>query len=317
LVLGILIFIFPPLYGEGYYAVKALLSESSIQILENSFFSDYYTSNWMILSFIGGMILIKVFATAITIGAGGNGGVFAPSMFLGALSGFFFAHLINTMNIGSPLSESNYTLVGMAGITSGILHAPLTAIFLIAEITSGYELLIPLMIVSAISFATKTYYEPHSVYTEQLAKKGTLLTHDKDKTVLSYLKLEKMIERDLQCLPHDAMLGDLVEIVAKSNRNIFPVINEKEELLGIILLNDIREIMFKPNMYDKVNVRDLMHAPPATVNIDENMDSIMKKFERTEAWNLPVLKDGKYEGFLSKSNIFSRYRRLLIRETKE
>ncbi|MBL4654936.1 MAG: chloride channel protein [Bacteroidia bacterium] len=315
--LGILIFIFPPLYGEGYYAIKAILSESPSRLLENSLFISFYSNQWMVLLFIVSLVFIKVFATSFTVGAGGNGGIFAPSLFIGALSGFSVARIFNLLKLDINLSESNFTLVGMAGVCAAMLRAPLTAIFLIAEITSGYELFVPIMLVSAIAYITASYFEPHSLYTKRLAIKGELLTQDKDKTVLSNLKIEKMIETDLSLVPIETKLGELTEIVAKSKRNIFPVINENEELLGIILLDDIREIMFKPTMYDKVKVRELMHAPPATILYEDNMDLVMKKFERTEAWNLPVIKDGKYVGFLSKSNIFSRYRRLLIKETQD
>lgn len=316
LLLGVLIFIFPPFFGEGYTTVKALLSEAPSRILNNSLFFDFYQNQWVLLAFILGMILIKAFATSITIAAGGNGGIFAPSMFVGALVGFFFARLIN-INFSDPISENNFTLIAMAGTTSAILHAPLTAIFLIAEITNGYELLVPLMLVSAISYTTAIIYEPYSIYTKQLAQKGSLLTHDKDKEVLRNLQIDKLVETDILTVNYNALLGDLIEIISKSKRNIFPVINDKNELLGIILLDDIREIMFKPNMYNSIPVKDLMHAPPEVLSIGERMEEVMKKFESTGAWNLPVIQDGKYLGFLSKSNIFSRYRSMLIKDTKE
>lgn len=317
--LGLLIFIFPPLYGEGYGDIKELLSGQTFKLLQESFFFHNMQTDWFILLFVGGILIVKVFASAFTIGAGGNGGNFAPSLFKGGLSGFFLARLINTLHLFPyPISEKDFILVGMAGMLSGVLHAPLTAIFLIAEITGGYMLILPLMIVSSISFVTSSYFEPHSVYLKRLAKKGHVHYHDKDRTVLNVLKLNKLLEKDLVPVKAGGKLRDLVEAVSRSKRNIFPVIDEEERLQGIIQLDDIRQIMFKPEMYDKINVNDLMHPPADSISYSESMEEVMQKFDRTGAWNLPVVNaSGIYIGLISKSKIFSHYRGTLKKQARE
>ncbi len=315
--LGVLILFFPALYGEGFPAIKSLLDNDPAALFNNSFFYGLVENPIFLLVFIAALILLKVMAMTLTISGGGNGGIFAPSLFMGALTGFLFARTNNFLNIAMPIPESNFALVGMAGLVSGVMHAPLTGIFMIAEITSGYELVVPLMLVSAISYATFKYFEPHSIYTKQLAKRGDLLAGDKDRTILTNLKLKRVIEKDLQTITPDKNLGALVELVAKSQRNIFPVVDEENTLNGIILLDDIRQIMFKPEKYETVFVKDLMHPPPAYVSPRDDMDKVMQKFQESGAWNLPVVDDGKYIGFLSKSKIFSIYRRMLINQAKE
>lgn len=316
-VLGVLIFIFPPLYGEGYDVIRVLLRDQPEELFSRSIFGALEGGFWQIPVFILAVMLVKVVATSVTISAGGNGGVFAPSLFIGGLLGFLFARSCNMMGWPYPLLESSFALVAMAGLMSGLMHAPLTGIFLIAEVTSGYALFVPLMIVSAISYLTTIIFEPHSFNTKKLAEKGELITRDKDKLVLRLLSVKRVVEHDLPTIHPQATLGDLVDMVKHAHRNIFPVVDEEQRLRGIVLLDDIREVMFKPELYASVKVSDVMHSPPGYVDIQDSMDVVMKKFSDTGAWNLPVLRGEKYEGFVSKSKIFSVYRTLLINQTSD
>ena len=311
IVLGVLVFLIPPLYGEGFTTIKQLLAGDYQNIIDNSLIFGNEQNTWILLGLLFTLLLFKVIASAVTLGAGGVGGVFAPSLFMGATAGFIFSKTINFLGWNN-LSESNFTLVGMAGLIAGVLHAPLTSLFLIAEITSGYELIIPLMITAAISFLTSRYFVPHSVYTRQLAQRGELITHHKDKAVLTLMKLKHEVETDFLIIKPDASLGDIVKIVAKSKRNIFPVVDHHEKLVGILTLDDIREIMFKPEHYQSVFVDTLMSLPPAFVSATDSMDEVMQKFSETGAWNLPVIENGKYLGFVSKSKLFNAYRKVLI-----
>ncbi|GAA5032086.1 chloride channel protein [Marivirga lumbricoides] len=312
--LGFLIFILPPLYGEGYDTIKNLLQGNAQNLLNNSLFFSEIDSFFFMVLFVAAIILIKPVATALTLGSGGSGGIFAPSLFIGGVTGYLFAYLINLTGIAEPISTSNFTLVGMSGVMSGVLHAPLTAIFLIAEITSGYTLFVPLMIVSAISYSTISYFEKYSLYTKPLIEKGDLIYHDKDRQVLSLIDLKKIVETDLLTIDPNASLGSLVDLVRFSKRNIFPVVNEQQELMGIVTLDDIREIMFDTDSRKNIIVNTLMHSPPTYVSSKESMQSVMIKFEKTGAWNLPVIDEGKYIGFVSKSRIFNAYRKKLIRQ---
>ncbi len=316
LLLGVIILVFPPIYGEGYDTIKSLLAGNEMQIFNRSLFINNLSDAWLVLAFIFGVILIKPIASALTIGSGGSGGIFAPSLFLGGVTGFLFAAFTNIITWGN-ISTSNFTLVGMCGVMSGVLYAPLTAIFLIAEITSGYELFVPLMLVSAIAFTTSSFFEKHSLYTKHLIERGDLIQYDKDRQVLSQIDLTKIIEKDLLTIRPDENLEALVDLVRISNRNIFPVVNEKGELLGVITLDDIRHIMFDLEKRETTLVESLMHSPPSFVSSHENMQSVMDKFAQTGAWNLPVIDNGKYKGFLSKSRIFNTYRTKLIRTNKE
>ena len=246
----------------------------------------------------------------MTNGSGGVGGVFAPSLFTGGVTGYLIATLINMAGI-VHVPVSYFVLAGMAGVMSGVMNSPLTAMFLIAEITGGYSLLVPLMITSVTAHLTGRGMEPYSIYARRLAMKGDLITHNKDKAVLTLMKLNKVIETDLQTVPINATLGDLVKRVSRSSRNIFPVVNEDDALLGIVLLDDIRKVMFNQDLYDKTFVRDFMTTPPTIVDVTDSMDLVMKKFEDTKAWNLPVIEDGRYIGFVSKAKIFNTYRRVL------
>lgn len=316
LLLALLIFLFPPLFGEGYESIKVLSGNNARELLNKSILSKYAASDWFVLFFIGAVMLVKVIAASITINSGGNGGNFAPSLFVGAYLGYFFSYLINLTGI-STLPLSNFTIVAMAGILTGVFHAPLTGIFLIAEITGGYELMVPLMIVSAISYLVVKYFEPLSMDEKILLKKGHVITHSKDKTILSSLKMDKIIENDFQKVKPEATLKELTEVVARSTRNIFPVVNSENQLVGIIYLDMIREIMFKSELYDTVLVEQLMKNAPAQVSPGENMHSVMKKFDNTGLWNLPVVEDGQYVGFVSKSSLLTKYRSRLIKTTSE
>lgn len=310
IILAGLIFLFPPLFGEGYSSIIDLLGGDPSSIANGSIFYGDKDDVWFITLFIGLIILTKVFATSATNGGGGVGGTFAPSLYVGCMSGFFFAFLINHL-FGLDLSIKNFALMGMAGVMSGVMHAPLMAIFLTAELTGGYDLFLPLLIVSTISYGTIKLFEPYSIYTMRLAQRGELLTHHKDKAVLTLLKMDSVIERDFAIVNPEMSLKEMVDVISKSNRNLFPVVNNKNELLGIVLLDEIRNIMFRPDLYRKMYVRRFMSMPPARVEVGESMDSVMKTFDRTGAWNLPVVENGKYVGFVSKSKIFNSYRRVL------
>ncbi len=315
--LALLILIFPPMYGEGYETIKLLLAGKETEIFHRSFFYTLEENSILLIAFLFFIMLIKPIASALTIGAGGSGGIFAPSLFLGGVTGYFYAKVMNTLIPSLGISPSNATLVGMCGLLSGVLHAPLTAIFLIAEITGGYGLFVPLMLVSALAFSSINYFEKYSLYTKNLIEKGDLIQHDKDKVVLSLINLKKIIEKDLLQIKPEATVGDLVELVKKSRRNIFPVVNDQKELVGIITLDDIRETMFDPEKRKEIKVNQLMQKPPASVSTHEKMQSVMNKFELTQAWNLPVIDDGKYIGFVSKSSIFNAYRMKLKRQSRD
>jgi CIC family chloride channel protein len=308
--LAVMIAIFPPLFGEGYQSIKLLAEKQPEQLFTNSIIQFLSSNELIVLSFVGLLIFLKSIATALTIGGGGNGGNFAPSLFIGAYLGFFVSRIVNYFKI-AELPENNFTLVGMAGILSGLYHAPLTSIFLIAEITGGYSLMIPLMIVSSISFAVSKYFEPFSMDAKNLAKKGETFTTDKDFNVLTTIKTVELIEKDYPHLSPFMSLRQLVEIVSTSKRNIFPVVSDDKNLLGVVLLDDIREIMFKPENYDVVQVKELMRTPLAIIQVDDNMNQVMKYFDETSAWILPVVKDYVFVGFISKSNVFSGYREKL------
>lgn len=311
-ILAGLILLFPSLFGEGYSSIISLSQMKAEQLMVNSVFSGYSNNEWFLLVFIGVVMMVKVVATSVTINSGGNGGNFAPSLFVGAYLGYFFSRLISMLGI-TKLPEGNFTIVAMAGILSGIFHAPLTAIFLIVEITGGYDLMIPLMIVSAISFTVAKYFEPFSMDAKKLAKKGHVLTHSKDKSILASLKISSIIETDFHKVMPDSKLRELVEVVAHSNRNIFPVVDAENHLLGVILLDNIREVMFKSELYDTVLAKELMRKPAATVTSDESMHAVMKKFDEAGVWNLPVIDHDQYVGFISKSSIFTKYRKVLIK----
>jgi chloride channel protein, CIC family len=310
LLLGLIILFLPPLFGEGYKTLDTLLSGNPGEITYGSLFFGLQNNFWMFGLFLILILVFKVIAMAVTNGAGGVGGIFAPTLFMGGIAGYFIARIVNYFGIGD-VSERNFSLVGMAGMMAAVMHAPLTAIFLIAEITGGYGLLLPLILTSTIAYITIIYFEPHSLYHIRLAQKGQLITHHKDKAILTLIDMDKVIERDFISLNPTDRLSDLVNAISRSKRNMFPVV-QNEMLIGIILLDDIRHIIFNTEMYETTYVRDLMILPPAHVSPNEPMDEVMKKFEETQSWNLPVVQNGKYIGFLSKSKLFNVYRKWLI-----
>lgn len=315
--LGILIFIFPPLYGEGYESLTALLNGDASSAVGPNIFGNLLNERWSLLIFFGAIIFFKVLAMSFTNAGGGVGGTFGPTLFVGGVTGFVFSRFINLTGF-HLLPESNFALVGMAGLMAGVMQAPLTAIFLIAEITGGYVLFMPLIITSVVSFITIRSFEPYSIYTKRIAKDGELLSHDSDKTVLTLLKTCELIETDFKPVDLEANLLHLVDSVANSKRNIFPVVDKCGQLSGVIYLDDIREIMFKRDLYEITPVTRLMKPAPVTVFKEDKMDVVMRKFEITGAWNLPVIDSkGQYLGFVSKSKIFSAYREQLQQVSHE
>ncbi len=310
-ILSLLVFLFPPLYGEGYGAIVGLLAGDTSSIVNGSVFYSDRNEFWFLALFIGAIILTKAFATSATNGAGGVGGTFAPSLYVGCMTGFLFAFIVNHLGVGPELSDKNFALIGMAGVMSAVMHAPLMAIFLTVELTGGYELFLPLLIVSTIAYGTIKVFEPYSIYTMRLAKRGELITHHKDKAVLTLLKVNNVIETDFLPVHPDMTLKEMVDVIAVSKRNLFPVVSSSGELVGIVLLDDIRNIMFRPELYRRMLVSTFMAMPPARIEITDSMDEVMKKFDHTGAWNLPVVDKGIYVGFVSKSKIFNSYRRVL------
>ena len=307
--LGILIYLFPPLFGEGYSSLGHMLQGNPDNILEYSLFSDILKNyKWVVPVYFIFVLVFKVFAMSFTNAGGGVGGTFGPTLIVGGIAGFVIARTINLTGI-HPLPEANFALVGMAGLMSGVMQAPMTAIFLIAEITGGYALLMPLIIVSITSLMTIRIFEPYSIYSKRLAKTGDLITHDGDKAVLTLLNTSELIERDFMTVGPEQSLRQLVDVVAKSKRNIYPVVDKNDKLQGTIFLDDIREVMFKTELYDELYVCSLMKECEDTVCDTDRMDIVMDKFDRTGAWNLPVVDIlGRYLGFVSKSKIFSSYR---------
>ena len=313
--LSILIFLMPPLYGEGYDAITRLINGDVTGIFNNSLFYPYRDNTVAVLLFLFALGAFKVLATAATNGGGGVGGTFAPSLFVGVMAGVFFAYLFNHLGFidpDMPLSIKNFALMGMAGVMAGVMHAPLMAIFLAAEMTGGYELFLPLLIVSASSYGVSRIFTPYGIYARRLAKRGELLTHQKDRSVLTLLKMDSVIENDFSVVHPDMSLKDMVDIIAQSHRNLFPVTDDDGKLIGVVLLDDIRNIMFRPDLYRRINVERFMSKPPTKITVGTPMEKVMKTFDDTGAWNLPVIdEDGRYVGFVSKSKIFNSYRQVL------
>lgn len=310
--LGLLIYLFPPLFGEGYEYLHELLNGGTIDLEGQTILAFSLRKAWLVPVFFLVVLLLKVFSMSFTNAGGGVGGTFGPTLFIGALAGFVVSRTINLIGGAPVVPEQNFVLVGMAGLMSGVMQAPMTAIFLIADMTGGYELLIPLILTSTVSYAVTRSIEPYSIYTKRIAKKGELLTHDSDQAVLTLLKTSEVIESDFLTLRIDATLRDLVEKVSQSKRNIFPVVDSRNHFQGYVSLEDIRRDMFKYELYDTLHVYNFMKSAPAYVYVDEKMDSVMRKFEQTGAWNLPVVDSQRtYVGFVSKSKIFSAYREQL------
>jgi CIC family chloride channel protein len=315
-VAGGFIYLFPPFFGEGYDTIIALIQGKSDSVFESTVFGIPPGSFLMAALFMVCLLLFKVIATSSTNGAGGVGGIFAPTLFLGGVNGFLVAGFLNRF-AGLNLPDNRFILVGMAGMMAGVMHAPLTAIFLIAEITGGYDLLIPLIITSTVAYITIRGFERHSIYHVQLAKRGELITHDKNKAVLTFMDWRKDIETDLHKVRSDDTLGDLVKVISSSRRNIYPVVDEYNILEGVVSLDDVREIMFNTELYDETLMRDVMTIPPSYIDKKESIDTVMETFRTTGAWNLPVLDNGYYVGFLSKARIYSTYRELLVQFSEE
>ena len=307
--LGLLIFLFPPLFGEGYEYLHELLNGGTIDLEGQTVLAFFLRTSWLVPVFFMLVLLLKVFSMSFTNAGGGVGGTFGPTLFIGAIAGFVVSRTINLVGGGAVVPEQNFVLVGMAGLMAGVMQAPMTAIFLIADMTGGYELLIPLILTSTISYAVTRAIEPYSIYTKRIAKKGELLTHDSDQAVLTLLKTNDLVESDFHTVRIDATLGELVEVVSKSTRNIFPVVDSRNHFQGFVSLEDIRRDMFKKDLYQTQHVYNFMKSAPAYVYVNEKMDSVMVKFEQTGAWNLPVVEEDRtYVGFVSKSKIFSAYR---------
>lgn len=316
--LGILLYLIPPLYGEGFDVINNLIKGNPDPILQNNMLHLSTSSVWSVVVLLAGLVFFKIIASSLTFGAGGVGGIFAPTLFMGSIMGYTVGKIINSLGLlKSPISESNFTLVGMAGLMAGVLHAPLTAIFLIAELTGGYDLIIPLMITATLSFSITKYVHQHSVYNMELGRRGELITHNKDQAVLTLMDMDKVIEDNFIPVYPEMTLGEMVDhAIVRSKRNIFPVTDAEGRLEGVVLLDDIREFMFDTKRYKTTRVSDFMRSAPAHIFYGkDSMQQVMQKFQDSGAWNLPVIKDEKYIGFISKSKLLTAYRRKLIHFT--
>lgn len=311
-ILCALLILFPPLFGEGYESIKTLSHLRGGELVRNSLLQGAASNEWVLLLFLGLLAFVKVIATAVTIGSGGNGGNFGPALFVGAYLGYSFSKLVNMLGLG-PIPENNFTLVAMAGILSGIFYSPLTGIFLIAEITGGYGLMIPLMIVAAFSSMVVRYFEPLSMEAKRLSTKLKLSTENRDKYLLSKLDLSEMIEDNFTKVSHDGTLRDLVTAVSLSKRNTYPVLNKENQLVGLVYLDNVRDIIFKTEKYDNITIEDIMSKPEGAIHPNESLHTVLKKFDDTNQWNLPVVENGKYVGFVSKSSILAKYRTELLK----
>ncbi|CAN5565266.1 chloride channel protein [soil metagenome] len=306
-----LYFILPPLFGEGYDSVKMVANDTYTSFQDNTRLFSLLNENWALVAFTAFVVLAKPVAAALTIGAGGNGGNFAPSLFTGAYLGFFYSKLLNTTP-WIKIPEGNFSLVGMAGVLSGVMYCPLTAIFLIAEITNGYELFIPLMIVSSLSFFIVKSYEPYSMETKKLAIEGQIFTHKKEKNILTSIKLEDMLQEQYESIRMDQKLEDLIELIKKREKSVCAVIDASDKFCGIIELNDIKQKLFRPELFDKIGIKALMKKPPAVLFYNQDMHSVMEKFDITQSWYLPVLnRENNFIGFISKTKLFNKYREIL------
>jgi CIC family chloride channel protein len=310
LALSLMIFLFPPLYGEGYTTITLLLKGNYSGLLNDSIFWFLSEDPWMILIVAGVIMLLKVVATSVTIGSGGYGGIFAPSLFTGALTGFCLAYALNLAGI-VHLQVTNFVAVGMAGIMAGVIHAPLTAIFLIAEITGGYMLFIPLMIVSAVSFLISRYFEPYTIYTQNLAKKGIIFSGSTDKNILNQLRLTDLIETGFVTLRMNDKFDKLIEAFTRCNRNVFPVVSGNDTFIGVVYLDDVKKLMFRPDLYEHLTIQEIAKTDILTLDVDEDVGSALIKFDDSGLWNIPVVDKGKYIGFISRSNLLAWYRKIL------
>jgi CIC family chloride channel protein len=316
IIIGFILYLMPSLYGEGYGLINNLLKGNHIAAIGNTPFSFDHNSIWIVIILLLLITFFKAIAMSTTFAAGGVGGIFIPTLVMGSALGNAFAKIINNMGLGFQVSEANFTLIGMTGLMAGVLHAPLTAIFLIAEITGGYDLFVPLMLVAAISFSITKYFISNSIYTYKLAQRGELITHNKDKNVMMMMQIDEVIETNFKAIHPEMLLGDMLKkAVATSTRNIFPVLDKEKQFLGIVLLDDIRPVMFDSEMYESVTVETFMKSAPEIIHHTDSVEKVMHKFKISGAWNLPVIKDGRYVGFISKSKLLTAYRNKLVEVT--
>ena len=306
--LGLLIFLFPSLYGEGYEAINSCLAGDFEYLFNNSLFYGMREELWVALVLISLVIVLKVVATSLTFGAGGVGGIFAPTLFMGVNTGMLFSQLINLSGV-RQIDSNNFALIGMAGLIAGVLHAPLTGIFLIADISGGYKLFVPLMVTATFAYIVVRTFTPYSVYHIQLAQRKELLTHDKDANVLQMLKVRKLIETDFEKLSPDATLGDLTKAISRNHRNLFPVVDDEGNMVGMLKMDDVRSIIFNHELYDKVKIRELMYMPEYHIDPNDSMEVVANKFESSGRYNLAVIENGKYLGFISRARVFTKYRK--------
>lgn len=312
-VMGLLLLVFPPLYGEGYDILNAYLRDDLREVTLNSVFYELPLGSWLLLVFLFALLLLKAVATSITIGAGGVGGIFAPTLFMGGTLGYLYAKLIDRINAYDILPAGSFALLGMAGLMAGVMHAPLTSIFMIAEVSGGYELFVPLMFTSGIGYYTSRLFSKHTIYTAELAARGELVTHNKDQAVLTLMNLRDEVETEFSPVKPEHTLRELVKIVKYSKRNVYPVLDFADRLIGVISLDDLRPIMFNTELYDEVTAGTVMNLPPELIRLDDHMELVVRKFDESGAWNLPVVDhDSKYIGFVSKSRLFSAYRKVLV-----
>jgi CIC family chloride channel protein len=310
--LGALVFLFPSLYGEGYEAINAALAGNTDYLFDNSLFFEYRDEIWAALILTALVILFKIVATSLTFGAGGIGGIFAPTLFMGVNTGMLFGYIVNLFSL-QKINVNNFALIGMAGLIAGVLHAPLTGIFLIADISGGYKLFVPLMVTATVSYIIIRTFTPSSVYHIQLARRKELLTHDKDANVLQMLEVRELIEKDFEKLSPDATLRDLTKAISRNHRNLFPVVEKKGKMVGMVKMDDVRELIFKQELYDKIKIKDIMYMPEYSIDPDDSMEVAANKFESSGRYNLAVIdKNGKYEGFISRAKVFTRYRKQII-----
>lgn len=313
ILLGIIVWIFPPLYGEGYEILNQLISDNGYnqqfrRIAEGTFFGNWTESGSMMLLFLFCLVLFKVIATSLTIGSGGIGGIFAPSLFMGGTLGFFFSRFFKYYEINTSLPSENFTLVGMAGLMAGVLHAPLTAIFMIAEVAGGYGLYIPLMLTAATSYYVSKSLMKTTIYTKELAQRGELITHDKDDAAMTLMNLEELISKDFQTFYPEQLLKDVEYILEHTDQLLYPVVDKYGNLLGQITIDDLRPILFKPEVFSETKIADVLSASPEVISIDDDIQEVMKKFEDTEAWKLPVVNHTTYVGVISRTQLLAAYR---------
>jgi len=309
--LGLLIFLFPSLYGEGYESINECLAGNLEYLFENSFFYGFREELWVAMILLASVILLKIVATSLTFGAGGVGGIFAPTLFMGVNTGMLFSLLVQQSGIHN-INTNNFAFIGMAGLIAGVLHAPLTGIFLIADISGGYQLFVPLMITATFSYLIVRAFTPNSVYHIQLARRKELLTHDKDANVLQMMEVRKMIETDFEVLKPDATLRDLTEAITRAHRDLFPVVESDGKMVGMVKMDDVRGMIFKHELYDKIKISELMYMPAYHIDPNDNMEIVANKFESSGRYNLAVIENGKYLGFISRARVFTKYRKQII-----